>query len=45
VWPVLDVHLEGVVKRKSDVALEPVGGTDVIEGQVESTEHQAKPTS
>ena len=44
VWPVLDVHFEGVVKSKSNVALEPVGGTDVIEGQVESREHQANST-
>ena len=44
VWPVLDVHFEGVVKSKSNVALEPVRGTDVIEGQVESREHQAQST-
>ncbi len=43
VWPALDVHFEGVVKCQGDLTMKPVRRANVVQGEVEGGEEQAKP--
>ena len=44
VWAALHVHFEGVVKCQGDLTLKPVRRANVVQGEVEGGEEQAKST-